>query len=364
MPEIFYQKYRPKYIGHLIGQEIVSKILTRACEKEFFHHSYLLSGKHGTGKTTVARIIASMLVCESRKTGSDVTCGKCPGCNAVHKNASPDVQEIDAASNSSVDNIRSVIESSRHSPQDLKKRVFIIDECHRLSPAAMSALLKTLEEPSSSSVFILCTTEFDKVLSTFKGRCQKLFFNPVPPKKMIPYLGGLFKSRDVKIDTPALFSIASASGGSVREALEISQEVIVLADGEVTEAMIAENYGIANRQDLYTLVGATLSDDLIKTFDTLERLFASNIDVRKVCREIGDIFRSIMLSKVDSKYINGLVDSEKEFISKTGSTVNISDLASFLPFFEEAERCFEVNVNNKWVLEAIIVKITQKINGK
>ena len=359
--EIFYEKYRPKHLSHILGQSVAVNLLQRSCEKEWFHHSYLLSGKYGTGKTSIARLLAAMLVCENRKQGSSIVCHDCPGCRAAYGKGSPDVQELDAASNSGVENVRNLIEGSRYTPQDLKKRVIIIDEFHLLSTAAMKSLLKTLEEPPSTVVFILCTTEFQKVPPEIRSRCLNLFFSSISFQILSKYLGKLFASKKVEVEQGALDCLAKASRGSVRNALELSQEVMLLADGHVTEKLVTSLVGLAGREEVYSLVTAISDGNLLMAFDMLECIFESGVDPKTLAEELGAIFRNIMLVKVSKKFAGQLLLTEQEVIGKVESKFSTQALASILPIFEEAEKAFAVNVNSRWVLETVVVRLIDKI---
>jgi len=360
--EVFYQKYRPIQIAHVVGQELVTTIIKRSCKKENFHHSYLLSGKFGTGKTSVARILAAILTCENRKEGSSVVCHKCPGCLAAFDRGSQDIQELDAASNSGVENIRRIIDGSRYTPQDLNKRVFIIDEVHRLSAAAMTSLLKTLEEPPPTAVFILCTTEFEKVPPEIRSRCLKLHFKSLSYKLVSSYIGRLFSSKEIEIDASALDCIAKASRGSMRDALEIAQEVMLISNGEkIIESDVTGLVGMAGREELYSIVTSIAEGELLLSFDVLERIFESGISPRTLIDELGDIFRNIMISKVSNKFVEELVSTEQNVILSVKDKYEMNVLASMVAIFEDAQKAVDVNINNRWVLETVVVKIIDSI---
>lgn len=361
--EIFYEKYRPRQISHIIGQNSVVTILKKTCEKEFFHHSYLLSGPFGTGKTSIARIIAGLVVCENRAQGSSVICGQCNACKAVQAGSSVDVFELDGASNSKIENTRSIIESSRYSPQQLKKKVFIIDECHRLSKAAMISLLKTLEEPPPTSVFILCTTEFESVPGEIVSRCQRLNFNSVSPLAISNFLSAFFTAKKIEFEQVAVDTISRACRGSVRDALEITQELIVLSEGKITAQNVSELLCLAGRKEIYDIVESISNGDMIAAFDVLENAISAGISCRSLLRDIAEVFRSIMISNISTKYVSDLTQSEKDFIEKIKNNFSIVNLASYITFFEEAERSFGVNINNRWVLEAVVAKIIDKQKG-
>lgn len=362
--DVFYTKYRPKQLTQVIGQDIVTKILTKSCEKESFHHSYLLCGKHGTGKTTIGRIIATLLTCENRTQGSSIVCGKCDACLSVHSGNSLDVYELDGASNSKVENTRSIIESSRYAPQQFKKRVFIIDECHKLSNTAMTSLLKTLEEPSPTSVFILCTTDFVKIPKEIVSRCQRLHFKPVSANLISSYLEQLFRFKKIEVEKSAVDLIATSCGGSVRDALQLAQSACVLSDNKITEKTVADLLGVSGREMMYNIVDAISTEDLFKAMDILETMFSSNVDCRSVCDDLESIFRTLMLSTISEKFLYEITATEKKFIDSVKGKFKREHLVSFLSIFEEAQRALNVNINNKWVMEATLVKIIDRISDK
>ena len=362
MKEVFYQKFRPHDICHLLGQEVVKRMIKNTCKKEFFHHSYLLAGKFGTGKTSVARILASLITCENRAHGSTKVCGKCQACKAVYGGGSVDIQEWNAATDSKVENMRGVVESSHYAPQSMKAKIFIIDECHCLSTAAMSSLLKTLEEPPANSYFILCTTEFDKVPEPIQSRCQNLFFHPISSSKLSPFLSALFNSLKVEIDKKAIDLILASSKGSVRDALEIAQELVVMCDKGITENDVSMLLGTAGQSDLYSLIENMLEGDLLSAFDIIESILISNVNIRAVAGQIAENFRNLMLATISEKYISNLMDSEKVFVKKNASKTTPGKLSEILGVFEEAERGFQVNINNRWVIETIVVKTIKILN--
>jgi DNA polymerase-3 subunit gamma/tau len=356
--EIYYKKYRPSQLAHIIGQDVVVKILTKSCSKEFFHHFYLMAGKHGTGKTSTARILASILTCFNRQPGSAVVCGKCPACLASKgESASVDIYELDGASSSKIESTRQIIESSHYAPQEFKFKVFIIDECHRLSPAAMSSLLKTLEEPPQGSVFILCTSEISQLPATILSRCQTCHFKPVPPAVISAHLTRLFAAKKIEIEQLAIDSISSACRGSVRDAMEMAQEVAIMYDGKkINSNEVAQFIGIVGKNQVYELVEAIADKNMMLAFDVLEQMVSSNINIRNLCEELSYMFRNIMVSKIDSKFIYDLTKTEQIFVSKIKDKFEIREIAGFLSYFEESEKAFEVNINNRWVLEALLVK--------
>lgn len=360
--DIFYERYRPKQLSHVIGQEVPIKILLQSCVKDIFHHSYLMAGKHGTGKTSTARILAAIFTCPNRTKGSAVVCGKCPAClSAYTGNGSVDIYELDGASNSKIENTRSIIESSRYAPQQFAFKVFIIDECHRLSAAAMTSLLKTLEEPPNTSVFILCTTDISKVPKEIISRCQNLHFKPVSSSAISNHIARLFACKKIEIEQSAVDCIARACRGSVRDAMGMAQDVMIMHDGnKIQENDVSKLIGLVGRDEVYGLVKYISDKDTLSAFDLLEKMVSSNVNFRVVFEELCTAFRNIMVSKIDAKFIVDLTKSEQQCIITVKDKFEIKEIAGFLSYFEQAERAFEVNINNRLVLEAVIVNLIER----
>ncbi len=358
----FYNTYRPVQLKHVIGQEIPIKILIKSVEKDYFHHSYLFAGQHGTGKTSTARILASILTCEERQSKQINVCGKCPACLSSHNgNGSIDIYELDGASNSKIENTRAVIESSRYSPQQFKNKVFIIDECHRLSSAAMTSLLKTLEEPPGTSTFILCTTDVSKVPKEIISRCQTLYFRPVSAGIIAKYLSRLFGSIKIEIEDSAIECIAKSCKGSVRDAIDLSQQVSMLYNSsKILEKDVSQLIGTLGREFIYNLIKMIGEKDLIGAFEILFQVVDSNVNLRTLCDEMAEVFRNLMLSEISSRFTDNLLPSERILTESLKKLFSVNDLAKLLNHFEEAEKCFSANINNRWIIEALIVNIINR----
>lgn len=362
--DVFYRKFRPKQLGHLIGQDHVREILTRTCEEDFFHHAYLMIGKFGTGKTSTARILANLVNCTGREEGSAVLCGKCEACRTIRSGIAQDVEEFDAASKRSIDSIREVIQSGRYAPQSLHRKVFIIDECHKLSNDAMKALLKPLEEPVESTMFILCTTDFSKVPPEIASRCQKLRFCPVGTQELSDFLKKLFTHQKREIEDAAVMRIAQCSEGSVRNALEIAQEVCVTLKGNLTEKDVSHFLGVAGRDVLYDLIQCVSESDLKKGFGIVNALVSEGIDCEQVCSDLAVICENMLLASISYDFLGSISPDERDAIAHISIRFTERQLAAFVPLFAEANRAIEVNVNSKWVLEALVVKMTEKFTEK
>ncbi|MFH1714260.1 MAG: DNA polymerase III subunit gamma/tau, partial [Candidatus Nealsonbacteria bacterium] len=240
MTLVLYRKYRPKTFSEIVGQEHVVQTLTNALSLGLISHAYLFSGPRGSGKTTIARLLAKSLNCQNRKEGSFEPCNKCDSCLEIMENRSMDLIEIDAASHRGIDEMKELIEGIKFSPSKSKYKVFIIDESHQLTKEAANALLKTLEEPPSHAVFILATTEIHKMIPTIISRCQRFDFRKLTLSEIVRRLEYVAKKEKTKIEKPALELIALNSGGAVRDAEGLLDQVLtfrgILKENETIKA--------------------------------------------------------------------------------------------------------------------------------
>ena len=233
-----HHKYRPECFDDLVGQEAISATLKQALTTQRIAPAYLFSGPRGTGKTSSARIFARSLNCLNSQGPTPLPCGKCDLCETIAKGSSLDIIEIDAASNTGVDNIRELIERSRFAPLQARWKVYVIDECHMLSTAAFNALLKTLEEPPRQVVFILATTDPQRVLPTILSRCQRFDFRRIPLKDLISHLEMIASKEKIAIDKEALKLIAQRSEGGLRDAESMLDQLSLLSEQIKTEPSV------------------------------------------------------------------------------------------------------------------------------
>ena len=228
MYQSLYRKYRPDTFEKVIGQDHITKTLVNQIKSGNIAHAYLLTGTRGTGKTSVARIFARAINCLAPKDGSP--CGECECCKKLISGTSLDVVEIDAASNNSVDDARAIRDNVRYAPVDCRYKVYIIDEVHQLSGAAFNALLKTLEEPPAHAVFILATTEVQKIPATIMSRCLRLDFHLVPQETLEAHVAKIFDQEGVKYTKEGISAIAAAGEGSVRDTLSVADMCVSYSD--------------------------------------------------------------------------------------------------------------------------------------
>ena len=219
--KVFYRKYRPRNFDELVGQDCIKDILVNSIKFNKIAHAYIFTGPRGTGKTSTAKIFAKTLNCINNSNG--ISCDECEMCNTYNESA--DIIEIDAASNNGVEEIRTLRDSVKIAPYNSKYKVYIIDEVHKLSNSAWNAFLKTLEEPPAHVIFILATTEINKIPETVMSRCQRFDFSKIPTKQMIDHLSKICKLENIDIDDEALIEIEKLSNGCLRDALSYLDKI-------------------------------------------------------------------------------------------------------------------------------------------
>src|SRR6187551_2803700 len=256
------RKYRPATFSEVVGQEHVTRTLANAFATGRVHHAFLFCGPRGCGKTTLARIVGKALNCRNVQPGSAEPCGACDACESINNGSAVDYQEMDGASNRGIDAIRELTEAVRYQPAVLRKKVYVIDEVHMLTTEAFNALLKTLEEPPPHVTFVLATTEPHKLPNTILSRCQRYDFKLVPASRLAQHLASIFKKENLKIDAGAISLVVRESGGSVRDALSLCDQIIsYVGDDKITEAHVAEVLGVADRSLTRTLVKSLANGD-------------------------------------------------------------------------------------------------------
>ena len=292
--EPLHHKYRPQTFSDLVGQETIALTLTNALRQEKIAPAYLFTGPRGTGKTSSARILAKSLNCLANSQPTPEPCGKCEACLAIARGSALDVMEIDAASNTGVDNIREIIERSRFAPVQCRYKIYVIDECHMLSTAAFNALLKTLEEPPPRVVFILATTDPQRVLSTIVSRCQRFDYRRIPLEAMTAHLKYIADAEQIAIADDALTLISQIANGGLRDAESLLDQLSLLPETITVERV-------------WDLVGAVPERDLLQLLRAIDR--NDSIAVLQQCRGLLDRGREpiVVLQNLASFYLNLLV---------------------------------------------------------
>src|SRR3954467_6911592 len=271
------RRYRSRTFDEVIGQEPVAQTLKRAIESGRIAHAYLFCGTRGTGKTSMARILAKCLNCESFDQPTTTPCGKCGSCQGIARGDDIDVIEIDAASNTGVDNVRDIIENSQYRPARARFKVYIIDEVHMLSKNAFNALLKTLEEPPGHVKFILATTEPEKVLPTILSRCQRYDFRNIPTREIAGHLKEICKKEKIKADEDALLLVAKAGAGSMRDALSLLDRLLSIGEKHLTIETIEQLLGMPKAQVIFDLAQAIGEADTKTTLTRADKMIAAGL---------------------------------------------------------------------------------------
>jgi DNA polymerase-3 subunit gamma/tau len=291
------RKYRPQTFEDIVGQEHVTRTLQNAIRQGRLHHAFLFTGARGVGKTTAARILAKALSCVNAPTPTP--CNVCDACREITSGTSVDVQEIDAASNNGVDNIRELREGIRYAPVRGKKKVYILDEVHMLSGGAWNALLKTLEEPPPHALFIFATTDPHKLPATILSRVQRYDFKLVPTKRIVEHVGRILDEEKISYEPAALALLARESGGSVRDSLSLVDQIIAALDGEsLTESAAAGILGVADRALLAALGHAVLARDPSAALTLVDGAFTRGSDMTQLAQAFLGQLRDLLVAQV------------------------------------------------------------------
>ena len=341
---VLYRKYRPRTFAEVVGQEHIIQTITNAVSSDLVSHAYLFTGPRGSGKTSVARILAKAVNCENRD-GFE-PCNKCSSCLEIIAGSAMDLIEIDAASHRGIDEIRELREGVRFAPSKLKYKVFIIDECHQLTKEASNALLKTLEEPPSNTIFILATTEIQKMLPTILSRCQRFDFRKLTAEEIINRLDFICEKEGIKIEKPALELIALHSEGALRDAQGFLDQALTFAGGGKKEIRAEEI------KDLLGLVETNLVSQFFQficekkpadAIEFLNKTIDKGIDAQEFAKAFNNYLRQAIILKVsgggdtNKELIVGLTKEEFENLQNQIAGIEQSELQRIINLFIDAE---------------------------
>jgi DNA polymerase III subunit gamma/tau len=290
------RKYRPQRFEDVIGQNHIAKTLKKALETDKLAHAFLFCGPRGVGKTTCARILAKVINC-LQPVNKTEPCNTCSSCKSFNENASFNILELDAASNNSVEHIRTLIEQVRFQPQQGSHKVFIIDEVHMLSTQAFNAFLKTLEEPPPYAIFILATTEKNKILPTILSRCQIFDFKRIMPTDVVEQLQKIVNEQGRTADPEALHQIGVKADGAMRDALSIYDKIASATEGNITYKDVVSNLNILDYEYFFKITDACVRSDLKSNLLILDEIIKNGFDVDLFVGGLSDHFRMLLLSK-------------------------------------------------------------------
>ncbi|MGH9765226.1 MAG: DNA polymerase III subunit gamma/tau, partial [Blastocatellia bacterium] len=323
-------KFRPKTFDQVVGQEAITRTLKNAVANGTLHHAYLFAGARGVGKTTTARILAKALNCEQAPTTDP--CGECPACVDIADGKSMMVVEIDAASNTGVDNVREVIiNSAAFAPPAGLYKIFIIDEVHQLSSSAFNALLKTVEEPPPRVLFIMATTEIQKVPETILSRCQIFEFRTIPLGKIVNELARIADQLGIKISETALLTIARAGDGSMRDAESALDQVISFAGKDVSDEDVSNALGLVSVETLNATLRAIADQDAGAALRIVDDVVTRGYDLRNYCRDLMAHIRAVLTVKIagfDPELVQ-LPQAEAQSLTDIANRFSEQDLVRF-----------------------------------
>ena len=352
-----YRKYRPKTFDEVFGQEYITKTLINQIKMDKISHAYLFTGSRGTGKTSSAKIFARAINCLSPVNGSP--CGECDVCKALGEN-NIDILEIDAASNNGVDEIRDLREMVKYPPVVGKYKVYIIDEVHMLSSSAFNALLKTLEEPPTHTVFILATTEVHKLPATILSRCLRFDFGLVSLADLMALLRKVLTKENITFDEESINIIARAGEGSVRDTLSIADRCVSFAGGKLTSEKVIAVLGVSERDTLINLTEKLLKKQIGTTLVELDKVLSKGISPLVFSNNLIAYFRDLLLINSlgdDSRKIVVVKDDDYAKMKKQADNKNYSTIIKSIEILSGIEQDLRYSANPRIVLETTIVKI-------
>jgi DNA polymerase-3 subunit gamma/tau len=357
--QVLARKWRPQEFDAVVGQDPVTRTLRNALASGRVAHAYLFTGQRGVGKTTTARLLAKALACTER-TGAEA-CGRCPSCADFVSGAPVDVMEIDAASNTSVDDIRTLRENVKYAPARGRFKVYIIDEVHMLSGPAFNAFLKTLEEPPAHVVFILATTDPKRIPATVLSRCQRFDFKPIPPELLTASLTDILKREQVPFEASALPLLVRAAEGSLRDALSLLDTAIAYGEGRLGEAGVARLLGSTSPVHVRGFVGALLGRDGAAALEAIDRAAAAGENLGGLCREAVETARRLLVLKVAPQApFADLTPAETEALKSAVAGTTPDELVYLLRAFLEADAEMRRSPHPRVELEIAAVRATRR----
>ncbi len=296
--KVLARKYRPQKFEDLIGQELLVKIISNAINNDRLAHAYILTGVRGVGKTTTARLIAMSINCKNRDKKNCEPCGNCDSCKSTTSDSNLDVIEIDAASNTGVDDIREIIDNVKYKPVIGDYKIFIIDEVHMLSKSAFNALLKTLEEPPEHVKFIFATTEIKKVPITVLSRCQRFDLHRIENKILSDHLLKISKLENIDIDLDAISLIVRSADGSVRDGLSLLDQAITSPNEKVDSQTVISMLGLADREKIFNLIEIILEGDALGAINKYKELYELGADIPMIFDELLNVLHFLVQIKI------------------------------------------------------------------
>ncbi len=351
------RKYRPQTFDTVVGQQHITTTLKNAIKNNQLAHAFLFCGPRGVGKTTCARILAKTINCENLQPDGEA-CNTCNSCKSFNEGTSLNIHELDAASNNSVDDIRTLVEQVRFMPQAGKYKVYIVDEVHMLSAAAFNAFLKTLEEPPPYAIFILATTEKHKIIPTILSRCQIFDFKRITTNDTVEHLQEIIKKEEIKAEKPALQIIAQKSEGCMRDALSILDKIVSFTNGEVNYQNTLEHLNILDEDYYFKLLDNLLQQDIGSAMLLYDEINSKGFEGDMVLNGFAEFMRNLLVSKnAKAAALLEVVEGMQEKYIAKAEQVSMSYLVSALNILNEFELNYKMARNKRLHVELALIKL-------
>ena len=352
-----YREWRPKTFEDVVGQEHITTTLKNQILNDRIAHAYLFCGTRGTGKTSTAKVFAKALNCLNLKDGEP--CNECDMCKKINEGLAIDVTELDAASNNGVDKIRDIIDDSKYPPQEAKYKVYIMDEVHMLSTGAVNAFLKTLEEPPSNVIFILATTDPQKLPITILSRCQRFDFKRINNSEITGRLRTIVENKGVFADDKGLNLIARVSDGAMRDSLSILDQAIAMGDGNVDYEELVSMLGLVTNEYLFDLTSATIERNIEKAITIIDKIVFAGKDVFLFIKDLIAHYRNLLMIKVTNNP-EEVLDMSLEniaLVKEQGDRIRVEEIMRSIRILQEAETNAKMSKQARLYLELAIIKI-------
>lgn len=350
-----YRKWRPQLFADFIGQNHVKQTILNAIRQGKVSHAYLFAGPRGTGKTSLARLVAKAVNCLDSQTGEP--CGECANCVALTAGRMFDLIEIDAASHTGVDDVRElIIEKVNFAPSAGKYKVYIIDEVHMLSKHAFPALLKTLEEPPAHAIFILATTEVHKLPATIISRCQYFDFHHFSHPELVAQLGKIAQQEGMKVDDDALKIIVENAEGSMRDAISIMEQAANFADGKIDKHVLKDLLGIVDGQIVQELTQAVLDKDAVRGINLVNEMYFKGYDLNQLAKLWLNYLREMLMIKLGNEQLVQRAEDDKQLMKTQTMALSVSGIINLLQRLVEAMNSYKVASLPQLSLEMVIAK--------